>query len=208
MGGCATPSAVAPVHSPHQLHPATIVNCNLFAREIFGEDLGMFEITNNFNGDSDYSRDEFRKNFSIEVSWHFRKYFSAQNNSSPQYTENTIRDHRHRQSLILLYSLRHRCGKSVTSSIGVCIDLHVHLDIRTVLQMLGRYCRCQDGIVDARYQTLSDSQSTHQRYSTLSLLPSTLYNIAVAHQRWTYSQPMTLQSHVGIASQPIESFRH
>ena len=28
----------------------------------------------------------FCKNFSIKVSWYFRKYFSAQNNSSLQYT--------------------------------------------------------------------------------------------------------------------------
>ena len=63
------------------------VDWNLVAAEFF---LRIFEIakntiTKNFNG---YMVIivvmSFRKNISIKVSWHFRKYFSAQNNSSLQ----------------------------------------------------------------------------------------------------------------------------
>ena len=56
---------------------------------------------------SDYSHDEFSqkffnfKNFSVEVSWHFRKFFSAQNNSSLQY--------------VLLMGLAHNWMMSMTS---------------------------------------------------------------------------------------------
>ena len=64
---------------------------NLFATEFVCEYLRMFEIAKNMIGKSFNGYIviivvvNFCKNFSIKVSWHFCKYFSAQNNSSLQY---------------------------------------------------------------------------------------------------------------------------
>ena len=58
------------------------LNWTPFVGELFCE---CSEIAKNFNGYMAITVVmNFHKNFSIQVSWYFRKYFSAQNNSSIQ----------------------------------------------------------------------------------------------------------------------------
>ena len=86
------PTAHSQQHIPSRVAQPSTVNWNLFAREFFCEVLQMSEIATKFTGyiviivmmkfSKHFSMN--LKKFSIEVSWHFRKYLSVQNNSSLQ----------------------------------------------------------------------------------------------------------------------------